>query len=174
MKLRRIAEHVVLTGTDPAQITAADLPAPPTRPARREPAGTPLPAHPTRLSTPARTPGPRPGLQITVGAAGGCPLLRVAGEIDLATRENLQDGLRAALDRTRDGALIVDLSQVTFCDGGGGRTLLDAARHAEQNGTSLRIVPSAPLERVLDLLGLQHALEIHPDPGHGAAGQRAR
>jgi anti-anti-sigma factor len=163
VKLRRVAEHVVLTGTDPAQITSADLPPEPARPGRRER---------SRAPTPPTAP---PGLAITVGAAGDGPLLQVTGEIDLATNSRLQQALHTALQRARPGAtLIVDLTRVGFCDVAGVRVILNAAYRAEQNGANLRIVPCPAFTRVIDLIGGQQALRLLPEHRRAVLGPRKR
>lgn len=57
----------------------------------------------------------------------GCRVLALAGECDLASRDMLRDGLVDALTDT-PRLLIVDLAQLSFCDGHGAALILIAAQ----------------------------------------------
>jgi anti-anti-sigma factor len=150
VKLRVIAEHVALTGQDPASITIGDLP----DPAARDPFGTP---HST--------------LQISVSVQDERTVLQVGGQIDLATRPQLEKALSAA-GPAPGTSLIVDLTGVQFCDAGGLRTLLSAARDGLERTAPLRVVPSTAVLTTIGLADMPETLELYPDLRHALAGRR--
>lgn len=66
-------------------------------------------------------------LDVSVYDMDGCRVLSLTGECDIATREMLESGLTDALtDKGR--VLIVDLSDLEFCDGGAAALVLVAAQ----------------------------------------------
>ena len=73
--------------------------------------------------------------------AGDIVVLRVSGEVDLATVDLLRAALDALLDQ-RPHHLIVDLSQLGFCDGQGLDELVTAGCTAARVGIGYAI--SAP------------------------------
>jgi anti-anti-sigma factor len=74
------------------------------------------------------------------------PVLRVSGEIDLATADEFRGSLEEAL--TMDSALVVDMADVMFIDVIGLRVLLQAAE--SRNGTGPLTLRNAP--RVASLM----------------------
>lgn len=83
------------------------------------------------------------------------------GEIDLYTAPHLHRELVNALD---DGArrLVVDLSQVDFCDSTGINVLLSAMKRArEQQGDLELVAPRTPVQRVLEVTGLDTVFTVH-------------
>ena len=104
-------------------------------------------------------------LRIHLDAATTPRVLALAGEIDLATA----DELRTVLDRTfaDDPDVVVDLGGVTFIDAAGIRAFLGAA--AVLNGSGpLRVVNARRLAWMLDLVGLAELETIViDDGGHG-------
>lgn len=100
-------------------------------------------------------------LQVTVTIRRHCPVVGVAGEIDMSTVAQLS----AVIDRGRvpQGAMVLDLTGVAFLDAFGLRTLLGASGDAAARGESLRIVPSAAVRRVIDLAGIAGRLDSFPD-----------
>jgi anti-sigma B factor antagonist len=82
----------------------------------------------------------------------------VGGEIDLCSGEQL---FGYALDVMREHGprLVVDLADVTFMDCGGLKVLLAIRSRARLLGGHLSVVSaSAPVRRVLDILGLDKML----------------
>jgi anti-sigma B factor antagonist len=86
-------------------------------------------------------------------------LLRVAGELDIATAPRL----RAAIERaaTAAGLVVLDLGDLDFIDVSGLRVIIDGQ---QQLGPRLRLQePSPPVRRLLDLAGLAGGPLRHPD-----------
>lgn len=77
--------------------------------------------------------------------------LRIDGEIDLSTADQLRTALEEAL--STDPTIVVDMGGVTFFDAAGLRALLQVA--ASRNGAGpLPLVNAARVARVLALVGL--------------------
>jgi anti-anti-sigma factor len=85
--------------------------------------------------------------------AGEAALVVVEGELDRLTTPALRDHLEWLLAWV-PGRLVVDLAGVTFADVGAHRMLADVVGHTA--GGRVEVVlsaPSAPLRRLLDVLG---------------------
>ncbi len=78
----------------------------------------------------------RNGFSVQVDRAEGPPVVRLHGELDMATAPRLGRALHAALDTTPT-RLDVDLSKLTFVDSTGIRVLFDAGRRARADGCTL-------------------------------------
>src|ERR1700716_1202650 len=76
-------------------------------------------------------------------------VLAVAGELDLATIATLKDVAGSALTE-RGKPVILDLSELSFCDSTGLGSFVALHRQAEALGTRIALV--APRKRVADLL----------------------
>ena len=80
--------------------------------------------------------------------------IRPAGELDLVTVVRLEDVLRR-VENDHGGAIVLDLSCVTFIDSTGVSTLVRAWRRSHANGDRLRMRgATGQVERVLQLTGL--------------------
>ena len=100
----------------------------------------------------------------------GVKVITVAGELDIATAPNLC----ARLDSTRIGRrprLLVDLTDVDFCDSTGLRALLGAASEVRAHGGRFAIVcpPAGDVARLLETVGAGEWMAIHADPASGLA-----
>jgi anti-anti-sigma factor len=83
----------------------------------------------------------------------------VGGDIDLATRDQLDAGLAAAVATADIDAVEVDLSGVQFIDSSGIAVLLRNRRHAEAAGMGFRVVAASDLtRRILSVGGVWHLL----------------
>ena len=100
-------------------------------------------------------------LEIAVSTQGGCRIVEVAGEVDLATCRQLA----AALDRGREPGvpLIADLSDVTFFDASGLHALLAAHDRSAKYGAPLRVVPSGAVGLVIHVARAHYTLAVFPD-----------
>ncbi|HET9673019.1 MAG TPA: STAS domain-containing protein [Actinomycetota bacterium] len=74
--------------------------------------------------------------------------LRLAGELDMATSEELMEALR---DRGQGAPVTLDFSGVTFMDSSGLRTLLEASKAREGDGVIVILDPTPQVRRVLDI-----------------------
>lgn len=104
-------------------------------------------------------------LKVAVDVSGGRMVVRVGGEIDLATVPALRDALAAAQARHRaeglNGPVAVDVSDVRFIDASGLGVLVAAARRGREGGGDLVLRdPSPRMYRLLELTGLFDALAV--------------
>ncbi len=82
-------------------------------------------------------------------------MVRVLGEIDLASLPRLDDLISQRLTAAALHTVVLDLSEVTFVGCAGLELLLAAQRRAELRGISLCLVTgSRCVDRLLDLTGL--------------------
>ena len=124
------------------------------RAARTRAAASDLPV--TRVPEPAGCGTP---LRIDHDRRDGTTVLRVDGEIDLLT----VDQLGAALDQALAGArrtLVVDVRGVTFVDCAGIGLLVDARWQADRRGVELRVAASRTVARTVALLDLTDLLGL--------------
>lgn len=99
-------------------------------------------------------------LQVDNGTSGHT-VIRVQGEIDLATAPELATALAEAVPIGRP--IILDLSKVEFIDTSGVRVMLDARRQVnDHEHTSLTVVapPNSPSRRLLEMTELVAALAV--------------
>jgi anti-sigma B factor antagonist len=90
---------------------------------------------------------------------GGGVVLRVSGELDLASVSSMEDALAAV---TGDPT-VVDLSGCTFLDSSGVRLLASSGRTTTESGRRFGIVSADPgLLRVLEITGVDTMLAVHP------------
>ena len=95
-------------------------------------------------------------------AVHGRPVLRVRGELDVATAPVLAASVEAALAE-RPSDLVVDLGPTTFLDSTGCRQLAVSARRAKGEGVDVVVVcPSsnAAVRRVIDFLELGALVDV--------------
>ncbi len=78
-------------------------------------------------------------------------VLRLSGEIDMATVSRLQEAFQELADR-RLTEVIVDASMVTFMDSTGLHALVEGKRQIHETGSSLALVVSPQVRRVLELV----------------------
>jgi anti-sigma B factor antagonist len=99
-------------------------------------------------------------LDITVEAlAQGGSVVRVDGELDLATKQHLEEAVERA---DPSGRLVIDLTACTFLDSSAVRVLMSTARSAQAAGGNLSLVASDPgLLRVLEIAAVDTVLSVH-------------
>lgn len=100
----------------------------------------------------------------------GIPVLRLAGEVDLAAAPAVRDRLSALaqglVGRAQEGpaAVVLDLGQVTFIDSTGLSMLVAAHGRFSETGAELRVASlPARVRRVLELTGLDGLLSTYED-----------
>ncbi|MFC3996591.1 STAS domain-containing protein [Nocardiopsis sediminis] len=89
-------------------------------------------------------------------------LLRLDGEIDIATAPELRTRLLKAL-RPGTPLAVIDMGGVSFCGAAGIAVLVDVRHRAIVLGLPLRLTGLRPqVARILHLTGLDQGFEIHP------------
>ena len=79
---------------------------------------------------------------LTIGvtsAADGGQVVRLSGELDLATAPQLSDVLRAAIESGGVGDVVVDLDALSFLDAAGVNAFIDAYTLAQRVARTLRV-----------------------------------
>ena len=92
---------------------------------------------------------------------GPVPVLRVRGDLDLSTAPRLCGTVERTADNQR---VLIDLSELDFCDSTGLRALVGVVREVEINGgkAALVVPPGGAMDRVLQLSGLGEFLHVAP------------
>jgi anti-sigma B factor antagonist len=110
------------------------------------------------------------GFSVQERDEAGVRVLAVSGELDIATAPELCARLDASRS-TRRPRMLVDLTEVDFCDSTGLRALLGAASEVRAHGGRFAIVcaPSGGVARLLDIVGASEWMAIHADPESGLA-----
>lgn len=91
----------------------------------------------------------------------------VAGEADLASAPRLLDGIVSCL-AYRPRSLVVDATDLSFCDSHGLEALRQAVMVAERSGVSVAVRPSPQLARLVTTV--RQALQTGGQPRHDPLG----
>jgi anti-sigma B factor antagonist len=87
-------------------------------------------------------------------------VLTVAGEVDLATAPALENAIDSTL-AGKPGALVIDLSEVSFLASAGMSALV--AAHKRAGGTRIAVVADGPAtSRQLKMTNLDQVFALHP------------
>jgi anti-anti-sigma factor len=116
----------------------------------------------------------RDDVELSIFRGSTHTLVRLRGEIDVATAPGLRQRLFGLLKRGA-GLVILDLSGVPFCDASGLGMLVGSHRHATMLGVTLRLTALRPrVARLVYINGMDRVLSIYPAPltWHGARGRR--
>ena len=90
-------------------------------------------------------------------AADGNATVRVRGELDIATADQAYTYLRDVVD-SQAGPVMMNLSELTFCDAAGLGVLARVAGHARRSGRSLQLMAARPgLLRIMHITGMDEA-----------------
>jgi len=107
--------------------------------------------------------------KVTGDEQGEWAVLRVAGELDLVTSPVLRQRVHDVVAEGRH-SLVLDLSDVYFCDSSGVGVLIASRRLIRSCGGDLRLILPAQgaadgshVNRVLGALGVRRLFEVHPD-----------
>lgn len=117
--------------------------------------GTPMIAAPRHTADPPARVSARGTLRLSVERpALGIVVVRVGGDIDLATVPRLTELIRQRLTAATLNAVVVELSDVTFCGSAALELLLQSQHRADRRGTALYLVPGHAMGKLLALTGL--------------------
>jgi anti-anti-sigma factor len=95
---------------------------------------------------------------------GGAVLLKMTGELDIATVPQAEHAIEAALDGGGE-QLTVDLRELEFIDSSGLRLFIIVAERARNDGWQLTIVrPPEPVRTVFRLTGAEGNLPFADEP----------
>ncbi|MGW4867234.1 STAS domain-containing protein [Streptomyces chartreusis] len=107
--------------------------------------------------------------KVTGGERGDWAVLQVSGELDLVTSPELRQHIHDVVAEGRH-SLVLDLSEVLFCDSSGVGVLIAARRLIRSCQGSLRLILPAQgaaegshVNRVLGALGVRRLFDVHPD-----------
>ncbi|WP_377270729.1 STAS domain-containing protein [Peterkaempfera sp. SMS 1(5)a] len=116
-------------------------------------------------------------LAVTSEERSGWTVLRVAGEIDLVSGATVRLRVHEAVADGRR-RLVLDLSEVHFCDSSGVGVLIAARRLMRSCAGELRLVipghyqdgRESRVQRVFTALGVRRLFDIHPDAASAVSG----
>ncbi|GGT24601.1 STAS domain-containing protein [Streptomyces chromofuscus] len=107
--------------------------------------------------------------KVTGGEQGDWAVLHVSGELDLVTSPVLRQRVHDAVAEGRH-SLVLDLSEVWFCDSSGVGVLIAARRLLRSCQGRLRLILPAQgaadgshVNRVLGALGVRRLFDVHAD-----------
>jgi anti-sigma B factor antagonist len=84
-------------------------------------------------------------------------IVKLSGELDVASAPEVRERLLSALSPRTPSRLMLDLSKLEFIDSSGIAVLVNTERRARLVGcTVVLVAPQAPVWRVLEICGLQH------------------
>jgi anti-anti-sigma factor len=113
-----------------------------------------------------------PTLDLSARTAGGITIAQLSGEVDIASVPALREQLLRLL-RPGSSRLVIDLSEVSFCDASGLAVLVSTGRRARLLGGFLRLAAVSPqVGRVLNLAGLLRSFAIFPTVQAAVTGPR--
>ncbi|MFH0520889.1 STAS domain-containing protein [Streptomyces sp. M41] len=108
-------------------------------------------------------------VKVTGGERGEWAVLQVSGELDLVSSPVLRQHIHDVVAEGRH-SLVLDLSEVMFCDSSGVGVLIAARRLIRSCQGSLRLILPAQgaadgshVNRVLGALGVRRLFEVYPD-----------
>ena len=98
-------------------------------------------------------------LEVTRETLQGADVVRVDGELDMATCAKFEDALGTPEPGSR---LVVDLTECTFLDSSAVRVLVASVRAAEGANREVALVASDPgILRVLEIAAVDTMLPVH-------------
>ena len=104
-------------------------------------------------------------LNVEIQAHPGQAILVLHGELDLATKSQLQDEAIEQLNVPGLATLGLDLADITFLDSSGVSVLVELRNQAQERGIEVQILAvSRRAARVLTIIGLAESFGIPPDP----------
>ncbi|GAA0233837.1 hypothetical protein GCM10010492_35840 [Saccharothrix mutabilis subsp. mutabilis] len=94
-------------------------------------------------------------------AADGVAVVTATGEIDMLTAPDLRADVLGRIDET-PGAVVLDMTGVSFLGSAGLAVLVEASQHAKRRGTAFRVVAVArAVTRPLAATGLGDVFSVY-------------
>ena len=110
--------------------------------------------------------------QPAAGSGAGITVLRAPEELDLATADGLAE--RGCAIAGHAGVLLLDLTDLSFCDARGLSAFVRIANQADRAGCRLALIaPQPPVAKVLRICRLDQRLPVFATQGHALAGLTA-
>ncbi|MEO3813147.1 STAS domain-containing protein [Sphaerisporangium sp. B11E5] len=107
---------------------------------------------------------PQPGLVVSTHKRDGFIIVNAGGDLDYRSSAALRTGLATAWDAPGITTLVLDLTEVAFCDSVGLSELISALRHSRDTGVPLRVAGvQGTLLRILTITGLTESFDIYDD-----------
>ncbi|WEH29313.1 STAS domain-containing protein [Streptomyces sp. AM 3-1-1] len=101
-------------------------------------------------------------LRVEVREEGPWVVVALAGELDHHTAELLREPLDSKLDAGCD-RIVLDCSELEFCDSTGLNVLLGARLRAEAAGGGIHLAAMQPVvSRVFEITGADAVFQVHP------------
>jgi len=97
-------------------------------------------------------------LHVEVERDGFSTTVRCAGEIDTSTVDQLSQALGEAVGSDA-AAVVLDLTGVRFMDSTGLHAVIVGATAAESVGVRFSVLPSTPVERLLEMAGMRDIVQ---------------
>jgi anti-anti-sigma factor len=108
-------------------------------------------------------------LKVDEAEQGSWTVLRISGELDLVTSPVVRQSVHEAVAEGRHD-VVLDLSEVFFCDSSGVGVLIASRRLMKSCGGRLRLILPARgaedgshVNKVLGALGVRRLFEVYPD-----------
>jgi anti-sigma B factor antagonist len=102
----------------------------------------------------------RADLRVSVTRGAGETVVSVQGELDVSTADQLSEAVVEEI-RTGEGRVVLDLTELTFCDSLGLGTLVVLSRTARNQQRYLVLRNLSPFfSRMLDVTGVREGLNI--------------
>ncbi|AEN11689.1 MULTISPECIES: STAS domain-containing protein [unclassified Streptomyces] len=115
-------------------------------------------------------------LKVDENEQGAWTVLRIRGELDLASAPAVRQSVHGAVAEGRHD-VVLDLSGVFFCDSSGVNVLIATRRLMKSCGGRLRLILPARgaedgshVNKVLGALGVRRLFEVYPDAGSATDG----
>jgi anti-sigma B factor antagonist len=95
----------------------------------------------------------------------GAATLALAGDLDLATAHLLDQHVHRALVESRPAGLVIDVTDLEFCDSTGVHALIRARREAHQHGSTFQVTnPNGITRRTFQVTGVLEVLTARSGP----------
>ncbi|ADB35364.1 anti-sigma-factor antagonist [Kribbella flavida DSM 17836] len=113
-------------------------------------------------------------LSIHIDHSGPHPLVRLSGDVDIDSSDELTDALKAVLAEIGARPLVLDLTEVEFMDSSGLGVLVGAHKEATaQGGTLILAAPHPRVAKILRITKLHKVFTVSPSVDEAMAADGA-